>query len=126
VGPLFAEIWPLDAHLRSGASSRNLVLMVQECDGAFPEAVDAIVDVIAPYDLYPLSIALKLEEEHSDLVQQFPRAFLKLVNALVDPALFPVPSDLTGLLSECVAVDPTVVDDPSCVRLYGLRRQRGA
>jgi hypothetical protein len=126
IGPLFEDIWPLDARLRSAASARNLVLMAQECEGAFPEAVDAIVDVIAPYDLYPLSISLRLEDKHSELVGQYPRAFIKLVNGLVDPALFPVPGDLAGFLDECVAADPTAVDDPAYIRLYGLRRQRGA
>ena len=50
VGPLFADIWPLDARLRSKDTTRNLVLMAQECEGAFPEAVEAILDLIIPYD----------------------------------------------------------------------------
>jgi len=36
VGPLFRDIWPLDARLRSENTSRNLVLMALECDQAFP------------------------------------------------------------------------------------------
>ncbi len=126
MGPLFVNIWPLDARLRSKETTRNLVLMAQECDGAFPEAVDAILDLIVPYELHQISISLRLETQHSALVGQYPRAFVKLVNALVDPALFPVPSDLASVLQECTAADPGVADDPAYIRLYGLRRQRGA
>jgi hypothetical protein len=56
-GPLFRDIWPLDARLRSGRATHNLVLMALECEGAFPEAVDTIIDVIVPYDLSNRSLA---------------------------------------------------------------------
>jgi hypothetical protein len=126
VGPLFRDIWPLDASLRSENTTRNLVLMAEECKEAFPEAVDAILDVIVPYELYQLSISLKLEDSHRELVHQHPLAFVKLANALIDPALFSVPNDLADFLQECVAAAPAVASDPAYVRLYGLRRQRNA
>ncbi len=126
VGPLFADIWPLDARLRSKDTTRNLVLMAQECEGAFPEAVEAILDLIIPYELYQISTSLRLEDKHSELVRQYPLSFAKLVNALIDPALFPVPNDLAGFLQECVAANPAVANDPAYVRLYGLRRQKNA
>lgn len=126
MGPLFASIWPLDARLRSADATRNLVLMALECEDAFPKAVDAIVDLIEPYELYQLSISLRLEDKHSELVRQYPSAFVKLVSALVDSQRFPIPSDLASFLEECVTADATVVDEPAYNRLYGLRRQRGA
>jgi NAD-dependent SIR2 family protein deacetylase len=126
VGPLFRDIWPLDARLRSQSTTRNLVLMALECGDAFPEAVDAILDLIVPYQLYQISHSLRLDNRHSELVRQHPRAVIKLTNALIDPALFPVPSDLAGLLSECVATCPDIARDPKYLRLYGLRRQRNA
>jgi hypothetical protein len=126
VGPLFRDIWPLDARLRSKSTTRNLVLMALECESAFPEAVDAILDVIVPYELYQISHSLRLEDKHSELVRQHPLAFVYLSNALIDPALFPVPNDLAGLLQECVAADPAVANAPAYVRLHGLGRQRNA
>jgi hypothetical protein len=125
-GPLFAGIWPLDARLRSTDTSRNLVLMAEECEEAFPEAVDAILDLIVPYELHQLSTTLRLENKHSDLVRQFPLAFVKLVNALVDPTLFAVPGDLGSFLQECLAADPAIAEHPAYIRLNGLRRQRSA
>jgi hypothetical protein len=125
-GPLFRNIWPLDARLRSESTTRNLVLMALECEAAFPEAVDAILDVIVPYELYQVSSSLRLEDKHSELVKEYPLAFVRLVNALIDPDAFRVPSDLAAFLQECVAADPGVANDPAYHRLYGLRRQRNA
>jgi hypothetical protein len=126
VGPLFRDIWPLDARLRSESTTRNLVLMAQECEGAFPEAVEAILDVIVPYELHQIAHSLRLEDNHSKLVREYPLAFLKLANALIDPAAFPVPNDLAAVLQECQAADSAVANDPAYVRLYGLRRLRNA
>jgi hypothetical protein len=127
VGPLFRDIWPLDARLRSKSTTRNLVLMAQECEGSFPEAVEAILDVIVPYELYQIAHSLLgLEDKHRELVRQYPLAFVKLANALIDPVAFPVPNDLAAALQECLAADPAVAIDPAYVRLYGLRRLRNA
>jgi hypothetical protein len=126
VGPAFQAIWPLDARLRSKETTRSLVLMTLECGEAFPEAVEAILDLIVPYQLYQIAHSLRLEANHSELVRQYPLAFVKLTNSLIDPALFAVPSDLAGLLQECLAADPSIADDDAYVRLYGLRRQRNA
>jgi hypothetical protein len=48
IGPLFRDIWPLDAKLRTEETAENLVLMAMECEGAFPDAVEAIVDLVVP------------------------------------------------------------------------------
>jgi hypothetical protein len=88
--------------------------------------VEAILDVIVPYELYQLSHSLRLEDKHSEMVLQYPLAFLRLVNALIDPGAFHVPGDLAAFLQECAAADPTIVSGPAYTRLYGLRRQRNA
>lgn len=126
VGPLFRNIWPLDANLRSKSSTQNLVLMALECDDAFPEAVDAILDVIVPYQLYGIAHSLRLDTAHSDLVRRYPLGFLKLADALIDPAAFPIPNDLGTLLHDCVAADQNVKNHSAYVRLNGLRRRRSA
>jgi hypothetical protein len=126
LGPLFRDIWPLDARLRSKGTTRNLLLMAQECEGAFPEAADAILDLIVPYQLYRIASSLTLEDKHRELVRQHPVPFAKLVNALIDPELFPIPNDLGDFLQECVVASPAVTNDPAFIRLFGLRRQRSA
>jgi hypothetical protein len=126
IGPLFRNIWPLDANLREEESSRNLVLMALSCEDAFPGAVETILDFVLPYQLYLLTHSLRLEPEHDRLVQAFPRPFLRLVNALVDPAIYPVPGDLGEFLQECSRLDPAITADPIYIRLFGLSRQVAA
>jgi hypothetical protein len=126
VGPIFRAVWPLDAHLRSKRHSENLMRMALEAGDAFPDAVDAIVDVVVPFELYRLSLSLRLEKKHENLHREYPKAFLKLVNALVDPAFYRVPSDLGEVLQECLEADPSVVNELTYRRLYGLRRAGGA
>ncbi|MDZ4056807.1 MAG: hypothetical protein U1D69_07540, partial [Polynucleobacter sp.] len=126
VKPVLLDVWPLDASARGKGASEMLVFMALECGDAFPDAVDAILDLIVPYQLYGLSHGLRLERHHQGLFEAFPRAFLKLANALIDPAAFPVPNDLPMLLDHCVGLDAEIARDPAYIRLYGLRRQLNA
>jgi hypothetical protein len=65
--------------------------MALESETVFPEVVAAILDVIVPYELYQLAHSLRLEDRYSEPVREHPRAFVRLVNALIDPAVFRVP-----------------------------------
>ncbi len=122
IGPLFQEIWPLDAEFREASSTRNFVLMALECDNAFPEAVDAILDFVVPHQIYQISHELRLEPHHEDLVFRFPRDVLRLANALLDPKAFSIPNDLASLLQACLDADPSLVRDAIYIRLNGLSR----
>lgn len=126
IKPVLLDVWPLDASARGKGASERLVFMALECGNAFPDAVDAILDFIVPYQLYGLSHGLRLERHHQNLFEDYPRAFLKLANALIDPEAFPVPNDLPKFLDDCVALEPEVKSDPAYIRLYGLRRQANA
>jgi hypothetical protein len=45
---------------------------------------------------------------------------------MINPAVYPVPNDLSEFLRQCVDGDPGVVQERSYKRLNGLRRQQGA
>jgi hypothetical protein len=126
IGPLFREVWPLDARLRDEGVSHNLVLMALECDSAFEDAVDAIIDFVVPERQFQLSHSLRLEKHHDDLLRCYPKLFLRVANALIDPAVHPVPSDLSEFLDACIAADEGVVAESAYVRLDGLRRLSAA
>lgn len=123
---MLIDIWPLDARTRERASSQKLVLMALECGDAFPDAVDTISDLIVPYELYGIDHGLRLEQQHQNVFLAHPRAFVRLVNKLVDPDQFPVPDDLPKFLQDCLHLDADIVDDPAYIRLYGLRRRLNA
>ncbi|TVR84889.1 MAG: hypothetical protein EA405_00395 [Rhodospirillales bacterium] len=126
VGPIFKQIWPLDARLRTEGASENLVRMVMETDDAFPGAVDAVVDVLAPYQIHSLEYTLGLETAHAALIERYPRAIIKLAGALIDPTRHRVPRDLGRLLDDCQQHDPEIVHDPAFLRLDGFKRLSGA
>lgn len=126
VGPVFRDIWPLDAKFRDERVSQLFVLMTLECEDAFEDAVDAVIDFIVPYQLYLIAHSLRLQTEHDTLLREHPRAALKLAHALIDPAIYPVPNDLADLLQLCVDADPGVKGDATYVRLFGLRRLQSA
>jgi hypothetical protein len=126
ISPFFQSIWPLTAALRSEETSENLTYMALECDAAFPEAVDTILDFIIPYRLNTIAHSLRLESAHSELVAAHPEAFVKLLNAILDPAVHPIPNDLAAVLEECVHAKPDLSAHPAYTRLYGLRRMHNA
>jgi SIR2-like domain len=125
-GPFFREIWPLDAQLRDEATSNNLVMMALDSEEAFPEVVETIIDFIVPFQMYHIAHSLRLESEHEALLQRYPRVFLRLTDATVDPARYPVPSDLGEFLKKCVEIDPGCASEPTYIRLFGLSRRRAA
>jgi hypothetical protein len=102
------------------------VMMALSADGAFPEAVGSVVDLIAPYELYLLAHSLLLPREHAALIEEYPRAFLRLTNAIIDPGRYAVPRDLPELLQRAANADPGCGSDPSYVRLFGLSRRVAA
>lgn len=126
IGPFFRDAWPLDATARDEGATKNLVLMALEASSEFNDAVDAIVDVVVPYKLYSIASSLRLDRKHKELPNMYPRSFVRLLDALIDPAQHPVPDDLSETLVECINADSSLADDPRYVRLYGLRRQRSA
>jgi hypothetical protein len=126
VGPLFRDVWPLDARLRDEQASQNLVLMTLECDDAFGDAVDTVIDFIVPYQLYLIAHSLQLQKEHDALLRRHPRAALRLANALINPAIYPVPNDLADFLQLCFDADASVTTEATYVRLFALRRLQGA
>lgn len=124
VAPIFRQIWPLDARLHTKRASENLVHMAMETGDAFPEAVDALLDVLAPYETY--SLAHTFRPAHASVVERFPRAVIKLASAVIDPRLHPVPRDLGTLLDDLRRHDPNIIHDPAFPRLEGFRRLAGA
>jgi SIR2-like domain len=126
LGPFFREIWPLDARLRDEHTSQNLVLMALSSENAFPEVVESIIHFVVPYQLYLVAHSLRLERESDMLVHQYPQAFLRLANAIIDPAFYQVPRDLGELLNQCSDADPGCQNDPNYIRLFGLSRRQAA
>lgn len=126
VGPVFDRIWPLDATARDPGASRNLVRMALESGDAFPEAVEAIRDVVMPYEVVTISGWLQGEQSHREATTGHPSAFLRLMNAVLSADTAALPPDLGPVLDECLAADPSVRSEPAFVRLDALRRRQAS
>lgn len=126
VGPVFRTLWPLEGAAQSERSSENLMRMALEAGPEFPDAVDAIASIIVPFRLWDVRYSLRLEDRHQELDRLYPRPFLRLLNALVDPARHPPPQDLGETLARCRDADPGVVHEASYRRLLAISQAMSA
>lgn len=124
--PVFNAIWPLDAALQTTRSSENLVRMALEAGSEFADAVNTIIDVVVPFRLWEVRHSLRLDRRHEGIDQQYPKAFLRLLNALVNADLFPPPHDLAEALERCRQADGSIEHDLAYRRLNAISRAMGA
>ncbi len=126
--PFFQAIWPPDLDCRDKHTSQNLVQMICATREAFSEAVDLVVDVLVPYEIYDIRSWMLTEEHQMNIPSRYPWAFLKLLNAILKPAsshgpqVHPIPRDLMEVLSLCQKADPIVIYDPAYRRLKNIAR----
>jgi hypothetical protein len=123
IGPFFRDIWPPDAACRDVRVSHELVLMTLECEDAFPEAVEAILDIIVPHDIFSVAMSLHVEDRHKDQSARHPEAFLKLLDASTDPARAQPPHDLADVLAVCLSAEPNLANTATYQRLHAVARR---
>jgi hypothetical protein len=63
---------------------------------------------------------------HQAATTGHPRAFLRLIDAVLSADSAAIPPDLGAVLDDCVAADPSARGDPAFVRLDALRRRSAA
>lgn len=126
VGPLFREVWPRDSRARDTQTTEYLTWMAIEAGDAFPEVVDTILEYLVPVDLQFIRIELRQEKADRDFAMEFPNAYLKLLDALIDVRSQPIPDDLGTALETCEASDPSVRSMPEFQRLTAAWKKRAS
>lgn len=116
---VFDQVWPLDANAREPETSRTLVTMALEC--GFPQAVDAIGDVVVPYDVVTIG---RVAARAASPSRGHDRSSTGISAAAQCRAVEAIPPDLGAVLDECLAADLSLRGDPAFVRLDALRRRR--
>ena len=107
VRPAFDFSWPLDAAARQPASLRDLARLPFECGDAFPEAVDAVADMLAPFEVRSIeALFLTGDACRRDAADAHPSDFLRLLALVVDARM--VPFDLVPVLDRMVAAEPSL------------------
>ena len=124
IGRTFREVWPKDANLRDQHTSQQLLWMALSCDVCFPEAASFIENLIVPLQVYRIDITFDFDKGGRERMTSYPRPFLKLLNAAIDPHSERIPDDLGDILTSLEHADPAIVNDNGFNRLSGAWRMR--
>lgn len=118
-GPLFESVWPLDARLQDGESTRGLIDIAYASGDAFPEAVRAVLPFVTPVDGRRSQSVFRLRKDEDRVVERFPEDVLELLDMMIrEPSH--VPYELDRLLDEVVAARANLERDPRHRRLRRL------
>ena len=83
VGPVFQNIWPLDAELQTASSTFKLVQILRSSGAAFPEAAAVIIPFIRPEDPRRHTSIYSISEAPDTLYSSSPEKMLDLISAVV-------------------------------------------
>ncbi|WP_181790342.1 SIR2 family protein [Myxococcus llanfairpwllgwyngyllgogerychwyrndrobwllllantysiliogogogochensis] len=126
IGPLFREVWPIDAVCRDSRTSQYLVRMLLECKEAFPEALGDVVDLLVPFEMYSIESMFFGGLDMEAVIRRSPEGFLRLLDAVVAPRPTGVARDLASVLKKISIANSAVESSSLYLRLSSLARQRDA
>jgi hypothetical protein len=86
VGPVFKDIWPLDAELQSNASNFAFVQILTATGSALPEAAEAIIPFVRPDDPRRHTTIFSIAQAPDSFYKMSPTKVLDLVSAIVGDA----------------------------------------
>lgn len=111
------QVWPVEAALRSTATSEQFAQIAIATLAAFPEAVDAVAPYIVRTNAY-YELHLLADSTHPDL---HPRAVVRLIDVLADrQSLAMGTGDLEAILVRARAADPGVVNEAAFNELWNI------
>lgn len=121
VRPLLERVWPNDAVARNPATSKMLIKIPAATGPHFVEAVQLILRLVVPVQMYSVLHELELHEK-PEIIQESPEAVLDLASASID-LNEELPYDLAQFLDALVAAAPQVRDDARYVALRNALRR---
>ncbi len=122
IHPWLAEAWPRESSHRGSGSSSRLAVAAARTGDAFPEAAALVAELIGPSTQPGFALS---EISRRQVAATAPRECLLLINSLVpeDPASWQV--ELRPLLSQIVAADDRIANDPMYQRLHAIALRIG-
>jgi hypothetical protein len=121
VQPLVSAAWPHEPELREQESSHHLVRAALLAGDAFPEAVEAITPLLAPFSSWDVAMWLEFDDEGMHRFDQHPRAMLKLLDAVIDETA--PPTELEPMLRRTAAASAGIEADPVFRKLLSWARR---
>jgi hypothetical protein len=98
--------------------------MALSCDACFPQTASYVESLIVPTNIYQISITFDFDKTGRDLLKKYPKTFLRLLNAAIDPRIHRVPNDLGDVLAELEAADVSIAKEDAFRRLTGAWKTR--
>jgi hypothetical protein len=122
VGPVFQNIWPLDAELQTPASTFKLVQILRSSGAAFPEAAEVIIPFIRAEDPRRHTSVYSISEAPDALYSAAPDKMLDLISAVVADAPTQSVYNLNKVLSRIRAHAPALADSKKFQKLVTIAR----
>jgi len=119
VGPVFQNIWPLDAELQTSSSTFKLVQILRGSGEAFPEAAAVIIPFIRPEHPRHNTSVFSISEAPEILYSWSAERMLDLISAVVGDAPSPA-YGLSKALDRVRAQDPKLADTKKFQKLLSI------
>lgn len=120
VGPVFQNIWPLDAELQTASSTFELVQILLGSGAAFPDTASVIIPFIRPEDPRQHTSVYSISEAPDILYSSSPEKMLDLISAVVGDAPTRSVYGLSKALDRLRAQDPKLADTKKFQKLVSL------
>ena len=100
--------------------------MALECGDAIADAVEVLVSFIGPWRIPTIDTSFTWDPIKRMNAESYPKAYLDLLGASIDPKAYPPPEDLGAVLDRLATAEPSVVHYSAFVRLDAIRRRAAA
>lgn len=121
-GPILKESWPRDAHFRCQQVSVRFAEMALGAGDAVPDAVQTVLEFIAPFKLYAVSRLVR-PHKSSGVIDNYPLHVIQLLNGILGASPTVIPGGLDETLNRCRAGDDRVDRSDEYWRLKALVRK---
>jgi hypothetical protein len=122
VVPFFRNVWPRERQFQTGATSRTLVLFLEELGERFPDGVALVSDFLvssSDTDIFVFQFGSDAQHGHADLTKQYPQETLTLLNRIIDETSCP-PYGLAEVVTRLAEAAPDLRQDERWQRLHRL------
>lgn len=110
VGPVFENVWPLDAELQSSASTFKLVQILTESGAAFPDAAEIIIPFVRPEKAGAHTTVFNISRAAEIIYQSSPERVLDLLDVVVGDAAVRSVHGLNQALERLKTIKPMLAN----------------
>jgi len=121
--PFFRNVWPRERKFQTEATTRCLVLFLEELGAHFPLGVALVANFLVPSantDTFIYKFGSNRQLGHADLTGQFPQETLSLLSRIVDQTRPHPPYGLADAMTRLAEASPELRHDERWQQLHRL------